>query len=91
MEVRHVSPWTYSVGKLCWCRIAHWSLSFQSNRDKIYYPFYTNIMVTDKSEYKAIANHIVNVWDVETLIPAHGDIMRGKDFIRTVLTEYFQL
>jgi hypothetical protein len=48
-------------------------------------------MVTDKSEYKAIANHIVNVWDVETLIPAHGDIMRGKDFIRTVLTEYFQL
>jgi Domain of unknown function (DUF4336) len=59
--------------------------------DKVYYPFYNNLMVTDKAEYKAIANHILNVWDVETVIPAHGDIMRGKDFIRSVLTRYFQL
>jgi Domain of unknown function (DUF4336) len=59
--------------------------------DKVYYPFYTNLMVTDKAEYQAIANHIVNVWDVETIIPAHGDILRGKDFIRSVLMRYFQL
>lgn len=59
--------------------------------DKVYYPFYSMLMVTDKSEYKAIANHILNVWDVETVIPAHGDILRGKDFIRSVLTRFFQL
>jgi hypothetical protein len=59
--------------------------------DKVYSPFFNNLMVTDKSEYKAIADHILNVWDVETVIPAHGDILRGKDFIRSVLTKYFQL
>jgi len=48
-------------------------------------------MVTDKSEYRAIGNHILNEWDVETVIPAHGDILRGKEFIRSVLTKYFQL
>jgi len=59
--------------------------------DKIYYPFFTNLMITDRSEYKAIADHILNVWDVETVIPAHGDILRGKEFIRSVLTKYFKL
>lgn len=59
--------------------------------DKVYYPFFNNLMVTDKSEYKAIANHILNVWDVETVIPAHGDVLRGKAFIRSVLTKYFQI
>ena len=59
--------------------------------DKIYYPFFNNFMVTDPSQYRAIADHIVNVWDIETVIPAHGDILRGKDFIRKVFTEYFQM
>ena len=59
--------------------------------DKVYYPFFNNFMVTDPSEYKDIANHILNVWDVETVIPAHGDILRGKDFIRKIFTEYFQV
>lgn len=59
--------------------------------DKVYHPFYNKFMLTDKSEYRAIADHILNVWDVETVIPAHGDILRGKDFVRYVLTRYFQL
>ena len=54
-------------------------------------PFYNTFMVTDPAEYRAIANHIVNEWDVEMLIPAHGDILRGKEFIRDVLTKHFQL
>lgn len=48
-------------------------------------------MVQDKDEYRAIANHIVNVWEPEMVIPAHGDILRGKDFIKNVLTKHFQL
>jgi hypothetical protein len=59
--------------------------------DKVYLPFFNNLMVTDKEEYRRIAHHILNVWDVETVIPAHGDILRGKDFIRDVLTRHFQL
>jgi hypothetical protein len=59
--------------------------------DKVYYPFFNNFMVTDKEEYRRIAHHILNVWDVETVIPAHGDILRGKEFIRDVLTKHFQL
>jgi hypothetical protein len=59
--------------------------------DQIYYPFFNNFMITNKKEYQQIANHIVNVWDVETIIPAHGDIIRGKELIRSILTKYFQL
>lgn len=67
------------------------SILWKAGMDKIYYPFFNNFMVTDPAAYKDIANHIVNVWDVETVIPAHGDILRGKDFIRKVFTEYFQI
>jgi len=59
--------------------------------DKVYYPFYSNFMITDKSAFRDIAEHIVNVWDVETIIPAHGDLIRGKDFCRKVLKQHFQL
>jgi hypothetical protein len=59
--------------------------------DRVFHPFYSNFMVQDHDEYRAIANHIVNVWDVEMVIPAHGDILRGKDFIHKVLTAHFRL
>jgi hypothetical protein len=59
--------------------------------DQIYYPFFNRFMITNPTEYQRIAHHILNVWDVETIIPAHGDILRGKEFIRSILTKYFQL
>ena len=59
--------------------------------DKVYAPFFDNFMVTDADQYRQIAHHICNVWDVELLIPAHGDLLRGKDFIRSVLTKHFGL
>lgn len=59
--------------------------------DKVYAPFYNALMVQDKAAYKDIARHIVDVWQPEIVIPAHGDILRGKDFIRKVLTKYFDL
>jgi Domain of unknown function (DUF4336) len=54
--------------------------------DQVYLPFFNNLMITNKEEYREIVHHILNVWDVETVIPAHGDILRGKKFIRDVLT-----
>lgn len=59
--------------------------------DQVYKPFYKSLMVQDKSEYRAIVDHILNVWDVEMVIPAHGDILRGKDFIRKVFTDFFRV
>jgi hypothetical protein len=59
--------------------------------DQIYRPFFNNFMVTDQSQYRDVVNHILDVWDVETLIPAHGDILRGRTLIRQALREHFQL
>ena len=67
------------------------SRAWKVGMDKIYAPFFNNFMVTDKSEYRDICLHILNEWDVETVIPAHGDILRGKEFIRSVLTKFFEL
>lgn len=67
------------------------SRAWKVGMDKVYAPFFNNFMVTDKSEYKDICNHILNEWDVETVIPAHGDILRGKEVIRSVLTKFFNL
>lgn len=67
------------------------SRAWKAGMDKIYAPFFNNFMVTDQSAYRDICNHILNEWDIETVIPAHGDILRGKDFIRSVLTKFFNL
>ena len=61
--------------------------------DKIYAPFYNNIMVGgDNSEnrlkYNDAVNQILN-WNCETLIPCHGDIVRGKNLSEKVLSSHF--
>jgi hypothetical protein len=67
------------------------SLLWKFGMDKVYAPFFQNYMVKDQKAYREIAHHIVHVWDVEILIPAHGDILRGKEFISTVLKMHFGL
>jgi hypothetical protein len=59
--------------------------------DQVFKPFYSNLMVTNKEEYKKIASHIAGVWDPQVVIPAHGDILRGKDLVRSVLRQHFGL
>lgn len=60
---------------------------WKQGMDVVYAPFFSTLMVKDKAAFRDIANHIVNVWQPEIVIPAHGDILRGKDFIRQVLTK----
>ena len=67
------------------------SLFWKTVMDDVYYPFFNAFMIKDRDAYREIAHHILNVWDVETVIPAHGDILRGKDFIKKVLKEYFKV
>ena len=56
--------------------------------DQIYKPFYKNLMIQDKKKYETMCNTILNEWDIETVIPAHGDILHGKDIIRSILTKH---
>lgn len=64
---------------------------WKTGMDKVYGPFFRNFMVQRPDAYRDTVQHILNQWDVELIIPAHGDLLRGKDFIRTVLTEHFQV
>jgi hypothetical protein len=57
--------------------------------DNVYAPFFDNFMVTDQSAYREVCKYILNEWDIENLIPAHGDILRGKGFIKDVLSKFF--
>ena len=65
--------------------------------DKLFRPFYLGLMVKSdsKEEFRRIASFISGLdkdgWDVETVIPAHGDIIRGKTFCREVLKSHFGL
>jgi hypothetical protein len=65
------------------------SRAWKFGMDKVYAPFYNNLMVTDRAEYHAIADHIIDVWRPEIVVPAHGDILRGRDVIRPILQQFF--
>jgi hypothetical protein len=57
--------------------------------DQVFRPFYNNLMVQDKEAYQDIVTTMLFKWDVETLIPAHGDLMRGNAVIQQVLKAHF--
>lgn len=63
--------------------------------DKLFYPFYMNVMVMPEKRktFEEIARYITcgNGWEVETIIPAHGDIVRGKKVCRRVLETFFRI
>ena len=59
--------------------------------DKIYRPFYQNLMVKERSQFREISEFLVDGWEIETVIPAHGDIIRGKTFIQAVFRDFFKL
>ncbi|GKZ00318.1 hypothetical protein MPSEU_000984700 [Mayamaea pseudoterrestris] len=57
--------------------------------DKVYLPFFDNFMVQDKTAYRKIVKHMLDVWDIEMIVPAHGDVIRGKDLVRKALTKFY--
>jgi len=59
--------------------------------DKVYYPFFQGLMIAKQREtYQELVDHILNKWEVETVIPAHGDILRGKEFVQSTLRTFFK-
>ena len=61
---------------------------WKKGMDKVYLPFYKTFMVKDKSYFEEVKKIVLDEWDVETLIPAHGDIIRGKERIRKELSKH---
>lgn len=66
--------------------------------DKLFYPFYMNLMVKsdNRDEFEKIGRYMTcggggGGWEVETIIPCHGDIIRGKDLCRKVLKTHFNI
>jgi len=65
--------------------------------DKLFRPFYLNLMIKNdkKSDFQKIAKFVSGLgdscWDVETVIPAHGDVVRGSKFVRNVLKDHFNI
>lgn len=65
--------------------------------DKLFYPFYMNFMVRRdrRDDFDAIGRFVCggggdgNGWEVETIVPCHGDIVRGRGLCRRVLEAHF--
>jgi hypothetical protein len=64
---------------------------WKKGMDSIYLPFYKNFMIKNRTKYKEAIGIILDEWDVETLIPAHGDIIRGKTLIRNLLSQHLSI
>lgn len=63
---------------------------WKNGMDKVYLPFFKNFMVKDRPRYDEIVKVILDEWDIETVIPAHGDIIRGQKQIRSVLSKHLR-
>ena len=62
--------------------------------DKVYLPFYKTFMVgkagprRDRLE-DVVNNVLLKEWDVENIVPCHGDVIRGSGLCRQVLWDHF--
>ena len=61
---------------------------------KVYLPFYRRCMVGRRGErrqrYEQLARRVL-AWDVEVLVPCHGDVVRGRELCREVLESHWAL
>lgn len=71
-------------------RVVPWGTrAWKYGMDQIYAPFYKKYMITNPTAYQDVCRHIVNKWEVETVIPCHGDILRGRDETHQALRLFF--
>lgn len=65
--------------------------------DQVYRPFYMNWMIVGdrREEFERMASFMSGVteggWEVENIVPCHGDVVRGKSLVRGVLKDHFNL
>jgi len=60
--------------------------------NQLYAPFYRSFMITSEGEYQNLCNIILKEWDITTIIPAHGDILRGtRSTLSQLLGDFFKV
>lgn len=60
--------------------------------DKIYLPVYLNLLVNKRGkDFRDLAHYLCEELDVETIVPCHGDIVRGKSLVRKLLRKHLGL
>jgi hypothetical protein len=67
---------------------------WKQGMDKVFRPFYLNLMISreKRSPFQDICEFLVHGrWEIETVIPAHGDIIRGKTLIQSVFKDFFNV
>ena len=76
-------------------KIPFGSKAWKFGMDQIYLPFYKNLMIqkddASKQKYEKLCHTLLEEWEIETIIPAHGDIIRGKELIRSILKKHLTL
>jgi hypothetical protein len=74
-------------------RVPLGSRLWKQGMDKVFRPFYLNLMVSreKRTPFREICEFLSSAWEIETVIPAHGDIIRGKTLIRTVFQDFFDV
>eukprot|EP00529_Nitzschia_sp_RCC80_P031727 CAMPEP_0113459100 /NCGR_PEP_ID=MMETSP0014_2-20120614/10272_1 /TAXON_ID=2857 /ORGANISM="Nitzschia sp." /LENGTH=357 /DNA_ID=CAMNT_0000350661 /DNA_START=355 /DNA_END=1428 /DNA_ORIENTATION=+ /assembly_acc=CAM_ASM_000159 len=65
------------------------SLIWKFGMDRIYLPFYKNLMIRDKDSYSKMVSTVLDEWEPELIVPCHGDVIRGKDTVRSILSKHF--
>ena len=65
------------------------SRAWKFGMDRIFAPFYDGFMVKDEGRMREIVGVLLG-WEVETIVPAHGDVVRGRELCREVLEEHFK-
>lgn len=52
--------------------------AFKFGMDRIYRPFYNNLMIGDKGQFAQVMQRVFDRWEWDTIIPCHGNIVRGN-------------
>jgi hypothetical protein len=70
------------------------SSAWKFGMDKVYLPFYKSLMVGKTGPRRQRLESIVNTvllkeWDIENIVPCHGDVIRGPELCQRVLREHF--
>ena len=65
------------------------TIAWKFGMDKIYLPFYKNVMTLGKKKEFAACKGKILSFDVDIIVPCHGDVVHGRELCSRVLQEHF--
>lgn len=81
-----------ATGELPEVKVPFGTKLWKFGMDKVYHPFYNRLMVGKKGDrhtkYMEYVDKLLS-WDVELIVPCHGDVIKGSELCKKVLTKHF--